>query len=133
MCIARALRPEHTSFKEREGKILVCDIVRFAVPDPCLSDPCDVNADCTREGPLTANFNCTCREPFTVGDGFNCLGQDVFMSLIASCRSVQTYMWLRYSYTVLARPVQIAQLCHLYSVENLLQSKLHTSTVWRTF
>ena len=36
----------------------------------------------------------------------------------------------------LAGPVQIAHLCHLYSVENLLESKLHncaTSTAWRTF
>ena len=36
----------------------------------------------------------------------------------------------------LAGPVQIAQLCHLYSVENLLESKLHncaTSIAWRTF
>ena len=37
---------------------------------------------------------------------------------------------------ILAGPVQIAHLCYLYSVENLLESKLHncaTSTAWRTF
>lgn len=47
------------------------------VPDPCLSSPCDVNADCTREGLLSLDFNCTCINPFTIGDGFNCSGNDV--------------------------------------------------------
>ena len=46
------------------------------VPDPCLSHPCDVNADCTREGLLSADFTCSCREPFTDGDGFTCSGID---------------------------------------------------------
>ncbi len=42
------------------------------VPDPCLMDPCDVNADCAREGLLSPNFTCTCIEPYSDGDGFNC-------------------------------------------------------------
>ena len=40
-------------------------------PDPCLSDPCDINADCKREGLLSELFNCTCIPPFE-GTGFNC-------------------------------------------------------------
>ena len=46
----------------------------YVVPDPCLLEPCDVNAGCTREGLLSPDFTCTCREPFTDGDGFNCSG-----------------------------------------------------------
>ncbi len=42
------------------------------VPDPCLMDPCDVNANCVREGLLSPNFTCTCIEPYSDGDGFNC-------------------------------------------------------------
>ena len=41
------------------------------VTDPCLSGPCDPNADCNREGLLSDNFTCSCLAPFTVGDGFN--------------------------------------------------------------
>ena len=44
------------------------------VPDPCLSDPCDVNAICEREGLLSDRFVCTCQPPFTEGTGFNCSG-----------------------------------------------------------
>ncbi len=44
----------------------------IAVPDPCLMDPCDINADCVREGLLSPDFVCTCKEPFTVGDGRTC-------------------------------------------------------------
>ena len=44
------------------------------VPDPCLSEPCDVNAVCLRGGLLTDAFTCTCQAPFTEGDGFNCSG-----------------------------------------------------------
>ena len=44
----------------------------FIVPDPCLSDPCNVNAICVREGLLTDNFTCTCLPPFTEGNGFTC-------------------------------------------------------------
>lgn len=44
------------------------------VPDPCLSDPCDVNAICEREGLLSDHFVCTCQPPFTEGTGFNCSG-----------------------------------------------------------
>ena len=40
--------------------------------DPSLSYPRDRNADCTREGLLSPNVTCTCREPFTVGDRLNC-------------------------------------------------------------
>ena len=42
------------------------------VPDPCLTEPCDPNASCQREGLLSDNFTCSCNPPFTVGDGFNC-------------------------------------------------------------
>ena len=42
------------------------------VPDPCLSGPCDPNANCEREGLLSGNFTCLCQAPFTVDDGFNC-------------------------------------------------------------
>ena len=45
---------------------------RKTVPDPCDSASCDINADCEREGLLSANFTCSCRYPFTDGDGFNC-------------------------------------------------------------
>ena len=51
--------------------IIICMSV-YTVPDPCLSLPCDVNALCEREGLLSPNFTCTCREPFNDGDGFNC-------------------------------------------------------------
>ena len=46
------------------------------VPDPCLMNPCDVNADCTREGLLSPNFTCTCKEPYTDGNGSNCSSKD---------------------------------------------------------
>ena len=35
--------------------------------DPCLNNPCDVNANCV----LNSNHSCVCNPPF-VGDGFNC-------------------------------------------------------------
>ena len=41
------------------------------VPDPCLPQPCHINASCTREGPLSEGFICTCDTEFT-GDGYNC-------------------------------------------------------------
>ena len=44
------------------------------VPDPCLSNPCDPNAVCTREGPVSGAFNCTCTSPFE-GNGFACAGR----------------------------------------------------------
>lgn len=44
------------------------------VPDPCLSEPCDVNAICEREGLLSDHFVCICQPPFTEGTGFNCSG-----------------------------------------------------------
>ena len=46
----------------------------FAVPDPCLSELCDVNAMCIRDGLLNDLFICICLTPFTEGDGFNCSG-----------------------------------------------------------
>ena len=49
-------------------------VILSTVPDPCLSQPCDLNADCMREGVLSENFICMCRAPFTVGDGFTCSG-----------------------------------------------------------
>ncbi len=51
--------------------------VSFIVPDPCLMDPCDVNADCVREGLLCPNFTCTCISPFIDGDGFYCSSRTV--------------------------------------------------------
>ena len=42
-----------------------------AVPDPCLSGPCDVNAVCHQGDPLNSEFTCTCNSPFQ-GDGFTC-------------------------------------------------------------
>ena len=47
------------------------NIPSFTVPDPCLSSPCDPNAVCTGEGPLSSNFDCACTSPFE-GDGFTC-------------------------------------------------------------
>ena len=55
-------------------RIMAIQLIIPTVPDPCLSDPCDANALCEREGLLSENFNCTCQSPFTVGDGFNCSG-----------------------------------------------------------
>ena len=48
-------------------------ILHIIVPDPCLSDPCDINHGyiCEREGLLSDHFVCTCQPPFT---GFNCSG-----------------------------------------------------------
>ena len=46
------------------------------VPDPCVSDPCDVNAVCLREGLFTDRFTCICQPPFTEGTGFNCSGMN---------------------------------------------------------
>ena len=47
------------------------------VPDPCVGAPCDINADCEREGVLSANFTCTCRSPFIDGNGFNCSSENI--------------------------------------------------------
>ena len=52
-------------------------IFPHTVPDPCLSDPCDVNAICIRGGLLTDNFTCVCQFPFTEGNGFNCSGTEL--------------------------------------------------------
>ena len=41
--------------------------------NPCLSNPCDVNADCTRLSLSNGNFTCICRPEYT-GDGFSCSG-----------------------------------------------------------
>ena len=49
-------------------------IVFNLVPDPCRSDPCDVNAICEREGLLSNGFICICQPPFSEGTGFNCSG-----------------------------------------------------------
>ena len=46
--------------------------VFLAVPDPCMIGLCDKNADCMTQGAMNSVFTCTCREPFTDGDGFNC-------------------------------------------------------------
>ena len=54
----------------------------YTVPDPCHSDPCDVNAVCVREGLLTDNFTCTCLPPFTEGNGFTCLGIFTYETLL---------------------------------------------------
>ena len=43
----------------------------FLVPDLCNSDPCDSNAECSRESVLTDGFTCTCNAPFE-GDGMTC-------------------------------------------------------------
>ena len=42
-----------------------------SVPDPCLSKPCDPNADCKQLGEMSTEFSCTCRQPLT-GDGSTC-------------------------------------------------------------
>ena len=52
----------------------------FTVPDPCLSNPCDPNAYCEREGLLSENFTCSCQAPFIVGNGFNCSGIAIYIS-----------------------------------------------------
>ena len=44
------------------------------VIDPCMSSPCDINAQCLREGPLSTLFSCTCISPYE-GNGFNCSGK----------------------------------------------------------
>ncbi len=42
------------------------------VPDPCLSTPCDPNAECTRDGLQLNTFTCFCITPYE-GNGFNCI------------------------------------------------------------
>lgn len=44
------------------------------VVDPCLSNPCDTNADCVWVNMQVPNFICVCREGFT-GSGIDCLGK----------------------------------------------------------
>ncbi|XP_064398980.1 nidogen-2-like [Halichondria panicea] len=41
------------------------------VLDPCQSNPCDVNATCTRNSVSNSNFTCACNLGL-VGDGFTC-------------------------------------------------------------
>lgn len=48
-------------------------IVSILDPDPCLSMPCDVNANCIRDGTTSGDFICTCGTGFT-GSGLNCIG-----------------------------------------------------------
>ena len=48
------------------------------VPDPCLSNPCDPNADCTRDGPQSTTFTCTCTPPFEAV-GMTCEGELIFI------------------------------------------------------
>ena len=67
--------------------LFTCTLLSGTVPDPCLSDPCDVNANCTREGLLSPNFTCTCREPYSDGDGFNCSSMCAF-----TCPNTQHFM-----------------------------------------
>ena len=62
------------TFSSSHQRIINYDILLCTVPDPCLSQPCDPNADCMREGVLSEIFTCMCRAPFTVGDGFTCSG-----------------------------------------------------------
>ena len=43
----------------------------FPDPDPCLSGPCDENANCNRASLLNGEFTCTCTKGFT-GNGLQC-------------------------------------------------------------
>ncbi len=55
--------------------VCVCVCVRAhvcVVPDPCLSGPCNINADCTREGLSSDKFTCKCKADYPVGDGYSC-------------------------------------------------------------
>ena len=55
-----------------EIQLLILSIIlSHAVPDPCLSQPCHVNASCTREGLLSEGFVCSCDTGLT-GNGYNC-------------------------------------------------------------
>ncbi|XP_064405891.1 uncharacterized protein LOC135350948 isoform X5 [Halichondria panicea] len=53
--------------------------VRCQVVDPCLSNPCDANADCIKESSLSPVFMCVCRSGFT-GTGFECSIPDPCLS-----------------------------------------------------
>lgn len=46
-----------------------------ALPDPCVTAPCDANAACTRDSPSNSDFTCTCNPGF-VGDGLTCIVPD---------------------------------------------------------
>ena len=47
---------------------------------------------------------------------------DVFTIVVLSCTELKlSWQCATVFYSTLAGPVQIAQLCHLYSVENLLE------------
>ncbi len=77
-------------FKEMDSIVYVSecnDITDIAIynvlylnadPDPCLADPCDTNADCTRESLTTGTFSCVCRIGFT-GSGFECSGTCIYI------------------------------------------------------
>ena len=68
-------------------------LLNFVVPDPCVSEPCDVNAICEREGLLTDGFTCTCQSPFTEGNGFNCSGISIvkFSSALSHSNFLHTH------------------------------------------
>ncbi len=58
-----------SSYLQANNKVTEVNVI---VPDPCLMDQCDINADCVRDGLLSSNFTCTCIEPYTDGNGFSC-------------------------------------------------------------
>ena len=70
-----ALKHLHArSYKERvsEASSLLVMIITIVL-DPCLSNPCDNNADC-QQIEVSSDFNCTCTSPYT-GNGTTCIGK----------------------------------------------------------
>ena len=82
--------------------------------------PCDPNAYCEREGPLTNTFSCTCRPPFIMEDNLVCIGK--LIEVIVQCR-IPTILCTR---TVVPDPCLSAP-CHFNAScerENLLGENL---------
>ncbi len=84
------------------------------VPDPCLSDPCHVNAMCTRDNLLTTDLTCRCNFPF-VGDGFNCESK-----LVVELLSNNNRLIISLSHTVpdpcSSSPCDLSATCRRHSV-----------------
>ena len=51
----------------------VCACPISTAPDPCLSNPCDQNADCVQIG-LSSDFTCICVPPYS-GNGTLCTSE----------------------------------------------------------
>ncbi len=70
--------PDHACTKPITGAFIIYFSDPTLGPSPCISDPCDVNALCTRSTVLSAEFICSCNPPF-VGSGFVCSGMSMLL------------------------------------------------------